>query len=111
MGAQCREGSALLGRKPHFPSPRTQGNPQTCTPEAGSPDRVDLQGGGPGTPGGSRRPCVRGPGVQARGGQRAVAGAHRWSAQEGARLGLSGQLRTLEGRLAWGTRLGQHQSR
>lgn len=36
MGAQCREGSALLGRKPHFLPPRTCCS-LNSTPEAGSP--------------------------------------------------------------------------
>ena len=33
-GSTTREGSILLGHKPHFPSPRSQGNPQTCTPQS-----------------------------------------------------------------------------
>ena len=33
-GSTTREGSTLLGHEPHFPSPRSQGNPQTRTPQS-----------------------------------------------------------------------------
>lgn len=107
LGAQQPGRALLLGHKLHFPSPRSQGNPQTC-PQS----RISRPSGPAGTQACDSRldPGPLGPGPRCA--ERRTESSRwcpQWSALEGARLTPSGQLPTLEGRPARGTLLGQHQ--